>query len=71
MLTRDGVIGRLILAVSFFFAPASGLVSGWLAAICGIMGIIQVGSAVLRYSPLKDLWQHYEAVWASRKASRG
>lgn len=59
MLTRDGVIARYILAVCFFFASGSGLLTGWLAALCGVMGTMQLASALLRYSPAMDLWQQY------------
>jgi hypothetical protein len=59
LLTRDGVIARYILALCFFFASGSGLATGWPATLCGVMGTIQLASALLRYSPGLDLWQHY------------
>jgi len=63
MLSRDGVVARYILAVCFFFASGSCLVTGWVATLCGVLGTIQLASALLRYSPIMELidwWQNYK-----------
>jgi len=63
MLSHDGVIARYILAVCFFFASGSGLVTGWFATLCGVLGTVQLACALLRYSPVMELidwWQHHK-----------
>lgn len=59
MLTHDGVVTRYILALCFFFASGSGLVTGWFATLCGVMGTIQLACALLRYSPVMELWHEF------------
>lgn len=54
MLTRDGVIARYIIAFCFFFASGTQLVTGWVAGVCGILGTVELATALLRYSPLYD-----------------
>lgn len=65
MLSRDGAMARFILAICFFFASGTGLVSGWPATVCGVLGTVELASAILRYSPLAELidW------WQSQKSS--
>lgn len=61
MLSRDGAVARFILAVCCFFASGSGLVSGWPATVCGVLGTVELATAILRYSPLMELidwWQN-------------
>lgn len=62
MLSRDGVIARYILAFCFFFLSGSQLITGWPATISGVMGCIELATALLRYSPLYEL----HAVWMAR-----
>ena len=55
MLTRDGVIARYIFAFCFFFLSGSKLITGWPAAFSGILGTIELVTALMWYSPLYDL----------------
>lgn len=55
MLSRNGVITRYIICLACFILSGSGLVTGWLGAICGTVGTIELATAVLRYSPLNDM----------------
>jgi len=55
LLSRDGVIARYIFAFCFFFLSGTELITGWPATICGVMGTIELTSAVLWYSPLHEL----------------
>lgn len=56
MLTRDGVIARYILAFSFFFLSGSGMITGTLAMISGVLAIVELGTAILKYSPIYELY---------------
>lgn len=56
MLSRDGVIARYILAFCFFLLPGSGILTGNAAAFCGIMGVVELSTALLHYSPAYELW---------------
>ncbi|MEN6463335.1 MAG: YgaP-like transmembrane domain [Syntrophomonas sp.] len=55
MLSRKGVIIRYILCLCFYLLSGTGLVTGWLAAISGVLGTIELATALLRYSPVYDL----------------
>lgn len=57
MLTRDGVIARIILAFCFFFLSGSGMVTGKLAMLSGILGTVELATAILKYSPLYELYE--------------
>lgn len=57
MLSRDGIIARFILAFCFFFLSGTELVTGWLAAISGTLGTIELATALLRYSPAYELYE--------------
>lgn len=59
-MTRDGVVARYILALCFFTASGTQLVTGWVAGICGILGTIELATALLRYSPLVDAYNHFK-----------
>lgn len=62
MLTRDGVIARWLLVFCFYFASGSGLVQGWPATLCGVLGTINLACALLHYSPLKELIDYLQTV---------
>jgi hypothetical protein len=66
MLTKDGIIARYILAFCFFFLSGSQLITGWPATISGVMGCIELATALLRYSPLYEL----HALWIARIAAQ-
>jgi len=60
LLSRDGVIARYIFAFCFFFSSGTELITGWPATICGVLGTIELTSALLWYSPIYELvgyWQ--------------
>ncbi|MDD3024285.1 MAG: hypothetical protein PHE26_10360 [Syntrophomonadaceae bacterium] len=59
MLSRDGVIARYILAFCFFFMSGTQLISGWAATISGVMGCIELVTALLQYSPLYELYEFW------------
>lgn len=67
MLTRDGVIARYILAFCFFFLSGSGMVTGTPAMISGILGTVELGTALLRYSPIYELYEIRKAKANTRK----
>lgn len=56
MLTRDGVIARFILAFCFFFVSGSQIVTGGVATLCGVIGTVELATALLRYSPVYELF---------------
>lgn len=56
MLTRDGVIARYIFSFCFFFLSGTELVTGWMAAVSGTLGTIELATALLRYSPIYELY---------------
>lgn len=60
MLSRDGIIARYVLAFCFFLASGSQLVTGWLGAACGVLGTMELATALLRYSPLYELYDRYK-----------
>jgi hypothetical protein len=55
MLTKDGVIARYILGFCFFFMSGSEMITGNLATISGVLGTIEITTAMLKYSPLYEL----------------
>lgn len=56
MISKDGVIARLILTFCLFFLSGSQIITGTPATFCGIIGTIFLASALLRYSPLYELY---------------
>lgn len=60
MLNRDGVIARYIFAFCFFFLSGTELITGWPATICGVLGTIEIASALLWYSPLYELIDYWQ-----------
>lgn len=67
MLTRDGVIARFILAFCFFFLSGSEIITGGLATLSGVLGTIELATALLRYSPLYDLYDLMKQKRAEKK----
>ncbi len=61
MLNRDGVIVRLILAFAFFFLSGTEILTGNLATLSGVMGTVELATALLRYSPLQELIDYVKA----------
>ena len=55
MLSRNGVIIRYVICFTCFFLSGSELITGWLGAISGVVGTIELATALLRYSPIDDI----------------
>lgn len=55
MLSRDGVIARFILAFCFFFLSGTEILTGGLATLSGVLGTVELATALLRYSPLQEV----------------
>ena len=55
MLSKNEVRVRFIICLCLFSLSGSGLITGWLGAICGVIGTIELATALLRYSPAYDL----------------
>ncbi len=60
MLSKDGVIAHYVLAFCFFFLSGTKLITGWPATISGVLGTIEIASAILWYSPLNELVNYYQ-----------
>jgi hypothetical protein len=54
----DGVKARYMLAACFALLPLTELVQGYAATICGIMLCVELGTALVRYSPLYELYYY-------------
>lgn len=57
MLCKDGITARYILAFCFFLVSAAELVSGTVAMICGILGVVELSTALLKFSPIIELFK--------------
>lgn len=55
MLSRDGVIARYIFSFCFFFLSGSEMLTGWPATCSGVLGTIELATALMRYSPLMEV----------------
>lgn len=60
MLSKDGVIARYIFSFCFFFTSGTEMVTGYLAAFCGVMGVVELATALLAYSPLYEAYDIYK-----------
>jgi hypothetical protein len=56
MLSKDGVQARYILAFCCFFLSGTEMLTGSAATISGIMGTVELATALLHYSPLYELY---------------
>lgn len=61
MLSRDAVIARLILAFCFFFLSGTQILTGGLATLSGVLGTVELATALLRYSPLQEVYEIVKA----------
>lgn len=57
MLSRDGVIARFILAFCCFFLSGTEILTGGLATLSGVIGVVELATALLRYSPLVEVYE--------------
>jgi hypothetical protein len=55
MLSKNGVRIRFAICICLFFLSGSQLITGWMGTICGVVGTIELATAILRYSPVCDL----------------
>ncbi|HWP95708.1 MAG TPA: hypothetical protein VN426_02580 [Syntrophomonadaceae bacterium] len=55
MLSKDGIKARYIFTLCCFLASGSQMVTGLAASICGVLGCIELSTALLGYSPLQEL----------------
>lgn len=55
MLSRDGVIARYIFSFCFFFLSGSEMLVGWPATCSGVLGTIELATALMHYSPLMEI----------------
>jgi len=62
MLSKNEVIVKYFVSFILFFLSGSEMITGWPAAICGVVGCIELATALLQYSPLfersNSLQQH-------------
>lgn len=61
MLTKDGVTARYIEAFCLFLLSGSEMITGWPATVCGILGTLELATALLGYSPLYELYNRRQA----------
>ena len=54
MLSKSEVIIRYVISFILFSLSGTGLITGWLATLCGVFGTIHLTCALLRYSPLYE-----------------
>jgi hypothetical protein len=55
MLSKKGVTVRYILCLCFYLLSGTQIITGGLAAISGVLGTIELATALLRYSPVGDI----------------
>ncbi len=55
MLSSKSVIIRYAICLCCFLLSGSGTITGWPATICGVIGTIELGTALLQYSPLCEI----------------
>lgn len=61
MLTKDGIWARFIFALCFFLLSGSGMVTGWPATLCGVLGTVELATALLHYSPWVEIIAQFSA----------
>lgn len=54
MLSKQSVIIRYIICFSCFLLSGTEAITGWPATICGVVGTIELATALLQYSPLYE-----------------
>jgi len=54
MLNRKEVIMRYVACLILYCLSGSGTVTGWAGTICGVLGTIELATALLRYSPVHE-----------------
>ena len=62
MLSKNEVIVRYLVCLVLFFLSGSKMVTGWPATMCGVIGTIELGTALLQYSPLHELSSYWDEI---------
>lgn len=62
MLTNREALLRLVVAIGLFLLSGTETVTGSAAMVCGILGTMELATALLRYSPLMELLNHYPSI---------
>lgn len=57
MLSKEGVIIRYMLCLGCFLLSGTETITGWPATICGVVGTIELATALLQYSPLHEIME--------------
>jgi len=55
MLSKEGVIIRYMICLGCFLLSGTETITGWPATICGVVGTIELATALLQYSPWTEL----------------
>ncbi|MEA4926227.1 MAG: hypothetical protein VB084_13065 [Syntrophomonadaceae bacterium] len=55
MLTKNGVKIRLAISLGLFLLSGSQLITGGWGTLCGVIGTMELATALLGYSPVNDL----------------
>ena len=71
MLSREGIIVRLIMAAALFFLSGTEILTGNLATLSGVLGVVELATALLRYSPLQEAIDIVTAHWDDNIHSKG
>lgn len=62
MLTKAEALFRLAVAVTLFLLSGTQTVTGAAATVCGVLGTIELATALVRYSPMMELFNHYPSL---------
>lgn len=55
MLSKKEVKIRYLICLVLFFLSGTKIITGWPAAICGVVGTMELATALLWYSPFNDI----------------
>ena len=55
MISKNGVRIRIVISLILFFLSGNQIVTGGLATLCGVVGVIELATALQRYSPVYEL----------------
>lgn len=54
MLHKNEIIARFLICLVLFILTGSEVITGWTATICGVIGTVELATALLGYSPLME-----------------
>lgn len=55
MLSKNGVKVRFLICLGLYFLSGSQMITGWMGTLCGVIGTIELATALLQYSPVNDM----------------